>query len=73
MCIENESSGYTKREKVVSKRCIFPLDLFHLYGKMMLRELEDIAGFISGGYKQHNDINRTHEIALMSNSEGKLT
>ena len=49
MRVGNDESEYTQIEKGVQQECVFSPDLFNLYSEMILRELEDLSGFLIGG------------------------
>lgn len=61
-------SNYSKIE-TEWQGLVFSLDLFNLYDKMILRELEFLLGFIISGYK-HNLCDE-NDIMLLAASKGK--
>lgn len=66
-----ELSHYTKIECGVRKGCVFSPDLFNLYREMILRELNELSGFIVGG-KNISNLRYVNYTALVADSEEKL-
>ncbi|MGX9987587.1 reverse transcriptase domain-containing protein [Soonwooa purpurea] len=69
--VENECSEYTKIERGVRQGCVFSPDLFNLYSEAILRELEDLPGFIIGGHNLNN-IRYADDTVLIADTEKKL-
>lgn len=59
-------------EREIRHGCIFSSDLFNLRCKTILSELENLSGFIIGGYNLNLIIRYVDDTVLMADSEKKL-
>lgn len=55
MRMEDEPSKYVEEEQGVRNGCVFSQDLFNIYSKLILGEVEVLLGFITGKHNLNNE------------------
>ena len=71
MKVNNDTSEYINIKRGVRQRCVLSPDLFNIYSKMILRNLEGIEGVKVGGYNCNN-LRYADDTVLIANSEEDL-
>ena len=69
--IEDEKSGWVNILKGVRQVCSLSPDLFSLYSKLVLFELDELDGINIGG-RNINNVRNADDIVLIADSEEKL-
>ena len=67
----NLMSGYTSIKRGVRQGCVLSPDLFNLYSETILREIEDLNGFIISGHNVTN-LRYADDTMLIADSEEKI-
>ncbi|XP_042883267.1 uncharacterized protein LOC122260182 [Penaeus japonicus] len=71
MRVDNDTSKYTPICRGVRQGCVLSPDLFNLYSEMILRQLEDMPGFILGGHNINN-LRYADDTVLIAESRDNL-
>ena len=71
MRVDGDTSSFTNIQRGVRQGCVFSPDLFNFYSEIILRELQDLQGFVIGGRNMTN-LRYADDTVLLAESKEQL-